>query len=113
TTEQSDRAQTFTRRGLIQWSVPVIFAVALADTAYAQITGHVDSHSDSGHVDQHADHTDNHGDQHLDHTDTGSGGGGGSRTQRRDDPHADTHHDTGSSGGPPVHVDSHLDGPRP
>src|SRR5262249_58592331 len=64
TTEQSDRAQTFTRRGLIQWSVPVIFAVALADTAYAQITGHVDSHSDSGHVDQHADHTDNHGDQH-------------------------------------------------
>ena len=96
---------TFTRRGLLQWSVPVILAVTLPKTAYVQSGGHGDAgHGDAGHGDAgHSDtgHSDVHADSHSDtgHTDTGHTDTG--QTVHLDSPHIDTHIDT-------PHVDTNI-----
>jgi hypothetical protein len=75
--ERAAREATFSRRGLLQWSVPVIVAVALPSQV-SRASGHGDSHTDNhsdGHQDSHGDsHTDTnapghaaHGDSHADH----------------------------------------------
>src|SRR5437667_187891 len=69
---KAERESTFTRRALLQagWTMPVIVAATLPETAYAQ-SGHTDhtDHTDTAHVDAHGDL---HGDvAHADvHTDT-------------------------------------------
>ena len=91
---------TFTRRGLLQWSVPVILAVTLPKTAYVQSGGHGDAgHGDAGHSD--TGHSDVHADSHSDtgHTDTGHTDTG--QTVHLDSPHIDTHIDT-------PHVDTNI-----
>ncbi len=64
--ERSEREATFSRRGLLQWSVPAILAVSLP----AQVSAGTGGHSDTSHTD-HEDHNDAHGDGHTDtHTDS-------------------------------------------
>jgi hypothetical protein len=64
--ERTERERTFTRRGLLQWSVPVILAVSVPAQVSAG-SGHDDSHNDH---DDHADHNDG---EHVDtHTDSGT-----------------------------------------
>jgi hypothetical protein len=62
--ERAEREKTFSRRGLLQWSVPVILAVSLPAQVSAASGGHTDTHDD--HTD-HADHNDGtHVDTHMD-----------------------------------------------
>ena len=73
--ERSEREATFSRRGLLQWSVPAILAVSLPGQVSAGSMGHTDTHDDHrdhGHTDTHGDmHDDGHQDMHEDsHTDT-------------------------------------------
>ena len=44
--DKAEREKSFTRRALMQWSVPVIVAAALPQTAHAQ-TAHSDTFSDT------------------------------------------------------------------
>lgn len=67
--ERAERELAFTRRGLLQWSVPVVTAFALTDVAHAQQISppHIDRHNDGfndfqdvfddchGHIDLHND----------------------------------------------------------
>lgn len=79
--ERSEREATFSRRGLLQWSVPAILAVSLPGQVSAGSMGHNDVHNDG-----HRDHDDMHGDNHDD---------------AHQDSHEDSHKDThGDSGGP-------------
>jgi hypothetical protein len=74
--ERSEREATFSRRGLLQWSVPAILAVSLPGHVSAgsghddmHHTDHVDTHMDD-HMDGHQDmHEDSHDDSHGDHSD--------------------------------------------
>jgi hypothetical protein len=98
--ERSEREATFTRRALLQWSVPVILAITLPQGAHAQASPHSDAgHSDAGHTDAgHTDagHTDAHTDGHTDFT----------------TPHTDVHGDLGTAlhvDTPASHGDSHSD----
>jgi hypothetical protein len=54
--KEPDDKKAFTRRGLLQWSIPVILAVSLPAQVSAAPSGHHDSHND------HEDHGDNHND---------------------------------------------------
>jgi len=82
--ERSEREATFSRRGLLQWSVPAILAVSLPGQVSAGSSGHNDSHGDghTDHVDSHQDdHQDGHQDMHEDshkdsHGDMHAGGKG-------------------------------------
>jgi hypothetical protein len=78
--ERAERKATFSRRGLLQWSVPAILAVSLPPQV-AMASGHGDAHRDHGdsHVDTHSDtHQDSHGDSHIDFAPRGSIGHGDS-----------------------------------
>ncbi len=75
--ERSEREATFSRRGLLQWSVPAILAVTLPSQVSAG------SHMDHG--DGHGDHTD-HGDSHQDNHDD-------SHQDSHQDDHKDSHDD--------------------
>ena len=96
--ERSEREATFTRRGLLQWSVPVILAITLPQGAHAQASPHSDAgHTDAGHTDAgHTDvphidvpHVDTHGDLHNDlHLDVSL-----PHTDSHSDSHTDTHGD--------------------
>jgi hypothetical protein len=91
--ERAAREATFSRRGLLQWSVPVIMAVSLPAQVSAG-SNHGDSHNDThgdGHDDTHGDsHVDfapkgrtPHGDSHADHHgDSRHGGSGAGRRSR-------------------------------
>jgi hypothetical protein len=52
--ERAERQRTFSRRGLLQWSVPVVLAVSLPAQLSAAPSGHTDGHGDHHH-DQHKD----------------------------------------------------------
>src|SRR5262245_17699898 len=70
TSEQSGREQTFSRRELLQLSMPAILVFG-AGTAFADTPTHTDTPHQDGHGDYHSDntHTDFHTDNHFDHTD--------------------------------------------
>ena len=54
--ERARRQESFSRRGLLQWTIPAIVAVSLPQVAFG--SAHTDSHDDS-FVDTHHDgHTD-------------------------------------------------------
>jgi len=79
--ERSEREATFSRRGLLQWSVPAILAVSLPGQVSAGSNPHDDVHHDTHH-----DHVDTHQDDHQD---------------GHQDMHEDSHHDShGDSGSP-------------
>lgn len=84
--ERSEREATFSRRGLLQWSVPAILAVSLPSqvSAGSGHNDHGDSHRDHGdshqdtHDDSHQDsHMDDHKDSHDDHPHPFGGKGSG------------------------------------
>src|SRR5262245_66166663 len=68
--EQSGREQTFSRRELLQWSMPAILVFG-AGTAFADTPTHTDGPHQDSHNDYHSDnqHGDSHVDNHFDHTD--------------------------------------------
>jgi hypothetical protein len=118
--DKAEREQSFTRRALLQWSVPVIVAAALPQTAQAQTShGDTTTHNDgSTHGDSglpHSDHGDgpthgdtfSHGDGHNDnpHSD-------GGLITHNDSPHFDSHNDFGVHNDFPVHADGAGAGPH-
>jgi hypothetical protein len=79
----SDPRSTFTRRGLLQLSIPAVLATLVSDQASAGNPHQI-----------HPQHLDRHGD-HLDHLDSGS--------------HWDTHGDLHQDHHVDTHGDSHWD----
>jgi hypothetical protein len=121
--DRAEREAEFTRRALLEagWTAPVVLAVTLPATAYAQ-SAHAD-HGDGPHAD-HSDHSDGTGPggtppvsgavhtDHFDHTDHADHG----------DAHLDVHGDSGhvdmwvAPGFVDIHDDvqlhvDHFDGP--
>jgi len=64
--ERTEREKSFSRRGLLLWSVPVILAVSLPAQVSAGPSNHTDIHKDHSHSDHkdsnHHGHTDTHKD---------------------------------------------------
>src|SRR5262245_66366678 len=69
--DRSTREASFSRRELLQWSVPVVLAFA---AQASQALADTNTHADTPHNDEHFDldnlHTDHHTDQHSDHNDS-------------------------------------------
>lgn len=109
-----EREMSFTRRALLEWSLPIASlglvamseGTALADhDDHTDSTGHTDEHGDESHYDSHTDTGQAHVDEHYDidtpHTDGGD----------HVDTHSDSHYDHGDTGHTD-HVDSHDDEPH-
>jgi hypothetical protein len=82
--ERAAREQSFTRRGLLQWSVPAIAAVTLPQALYAG-TPHNDGHDDKHH-DKHHDghHDDSKPGRKPDASTSGQKSDGSKRGQKKD-----------------------------
>jgi hypothetical protein len=84
----TDPRSTFTRRGLLQLSIPAVLATLLPGPARTYAAGDPRK-IDPQHLDRHGDHQDHHDGPPPGHTDTH----GDSHVDHHEDTHGDSHWD--------------------